>query len=85
VCGRLLPLLLQAMLKEQQLKWDTNICIFYLKGRFNLNTKIEPVGFENCFVSEMTVAELKFGVENSEHVEKNRKENASKRHLSTRR
>lgn len=44
---------------------DTNICIFFLKGRYNLNTKIEQIGEENCFISEMTVAEMKFGVENS--------------------
>lgn len=51
---------------------DTNICIFYLKGRFNLNTKVELVGLENCFISEITIAELKFGAENSEHIEENR-------------
>jgi tRNA(fMet)-specific endonuclease VapC len=28
---------------------------------------------ENCYVSEITIAELKFGVENSESKEKNRK------------
>jgi tRNA(fMet)-specific endonuclease VapC len=44
---------------------DTNICIFFLKGRYNLNTKIEQIGEENCFISEMTVAQMKFGVENS--------------------
>jgi len=52
---------------------DTNICIFYLKGLFNLNTKIAQVGVENCYVSEITIAELKFGAENSENFEKNRK------------
>ena len=51
---------------------DTNICIFYLKGRFDLDTKVRNVGVDNCFVSEITVAELKFGAENSEHVERNR-------------
>ncbi len=51
---------------------DTNICIFYLKGRFDLDTKVRNVGVENCFISEITVAELKFGAENSEHVERNR-------------
>lgn len=51
---------------------DTNIGIFYLKGQFNLNTKIERVGVENGFVSEITIAELKFGAENSEYIEKNR-------------
>lgn len=42
---------------------DTNIIIFWLKGRFGLNEKIKAVGDDNCFVSEVTVAELRFGVE----------------------
>lgn len=52
---------------------DTNICIYFLKGLFNLDKKIEKAGISNCFVSEITVAELKFGAENSEHRERNRK------------
>ena len=34
--------------------------------------RIEGVGFENIFISEITVAELKYGAEKSEHIEKNR-------------
>ena len=52
---------------------DTNICVYFLKGLYNLDKQIEKVESENCFVSEITIAELKFGVENSEHQEKNRK------------
>jgi tRNA(fMet)-specific endonuclease VapC len=52
---------------------DTNICIYFLKGMFNLDKRIESAGLANCFVSEITVAELKFGAENSENQEKNRK------------
>jgi tRNA(fMet)-specific endonuclease VapC len=48
---------------------DTNICIFYIKGQYELNNKIAEVGEQNCFISEMTVAELKYGVENSKTVE----------------
>lgn len=44
---------------------DTNICIYFLKGQFELGKKISNVGEHNCFISEITVAELKFGVENS--------------------
>lgn len=44
---------------------DTNICIFFIKGQYNLYRKIKEVGEENCFISEITVAELKYGVENS--------------------
>ena len=51
---------------------DTNICIYYLKGLYNLNEKINNVGSENCYISEITVAELKFGVENSKQKKKNR-------------
>ncbi|HEY0771730.1 MAG TPA: type II toxin-antitoxin system VapC family toxin [Sphingobacteriaceae bacterium] len=52
---------------------DTNICVYFAKGRYDLDRKIEQAGVENCLLSEITIAELKFGVENSEHREKNRK------------
>jgi tRNA(fMet)-specific endonuclease VapC len=44
-----------------------------LKGLYRLDAKIERVGSDNCFLSEITVAELKFGVENSSYKDKNRK------------
>jgi len=44
-----------------------------MKGKFDLETKFDSVPAENLFISEMTLAELKFGVENSEHREKNKK------------
>lgn len=52
---------------------DTNICIYFIKGQFELNKKIAEIGEQNCFISEMTVAELKYGVENSKTVEAMRK------------
>ena len=52
---------------------DTNICIYYTKGKFNLKEKFQTVDPDNCFVSEITLAELMFGVENSENKEKNQK------------
>lgn len=52
---------------------DTNICIFFMKGKYRLDKKIEEVKPENCLISEITLAELKFGVEHSEMKEKNRK------------
>jgi tRNA(fMet)-specific endonuclease VapC len=48
---------------------DTNICIFFIKGQYELNKKIAEIGVENCFISEMTFAELKYGIENSKTVE----------------
>lgn len=54
---------------------DTNIIIFWLKGRYGINEKVKTAGAENCFVSEVTVAELRFGVECSvpEVIEEKRK------------
>ena len=53
---------------------DTNICIHYLKGQYELHQKITQVGFSACYLSEITIAELLFGVENSaeDKREKNR-------------
>ena len=48
---------------------DTTICIYFLKGLYNLDKKIAEVGEENCFISEVTVAEMKYGVENSKTIE----------------
>lgn len=52
---------------------NTNICIYYITGKFDLKKKFEKVDPENCFISEITLAELKFGVENSEKKEKNQR------------
>ena len=46
---------------------DTNICIFFLRGKMNIDTKIDKVGVENCYISEITVAELLYGVECSDN------------------
>ncbi len=52
---------------------DTNICVYFFNGKFNLREKIDNVGFENCCVSEITIAELKYGVAKSKYKEKNLK------------
>ena len=50
---------------------DTNICIHFFRGRFNLIQKFTEIGLENCAISEITLAELVFGAENSENPERN--------------
>ena len=52
---------------------DTNICIYYIKGLYDLKSKFKEVDPENCFISEITLAELKFGVAKSQAKEKNQK------------
>jgi tRNA(fMet)-specific endonuclease VapC len=52
---------------------DTNICAYFLNGKFDLKAKFDDIGIENCMVSEITIAELKYGVEKSTLKDKNRK------------
>lgn len=42
---------------------DTNLCIFLLRGKYNIDKNIDAVGIDNCYISEITVAELKYGAE----------------------
>ncbi len=50
---------------------DTNICIHFFRGRFNLLEKFETIKMTNCVISEITLAELTFGSENSPNPKKN--------------
>ena len=45
---------------------DTDICIHFLKGELELDQKVKSVGLSNCFLSEITILELTYGVENSD-------------------
>lgn len=44
-----------------------------MKGKFDLEAKFDKVYAENCFISEITLAELKFGIAKSEKPLKNKK------------
>jgi tRNA(fMet)-specific endonuclease VapC len=44
---------------------DTNICIHFFRGRFNLSEKFISEGIDQFAISEITLAELVFGAENS--------------------
>lgn len=44
---------------------DTNICVHFLRGEHRLNEKLAAIGLAQCFISEITVAELLFGAANS--------------------
>ena len=49
---------------------DTNICVFCMRGMYEMNRKIAVAGIGNCFLSEITVAELYYGAENSNNPQK---------------
>jgi tRNA(fMet)-specific endonuclease VapC len=44
---------------------DTSTCVFFLRGKLNLDVTFREKGRENCFISEITVVELRYGAENS--------------------
>ncbi len=44
---------------------DTNICIHWTKNEYGIAEKLEQVGYDNCFISELTIAEVLYGVANS--------------------
>lgn len=52
---------------------DTNICVFFLRGKLNLDEIIKEKGSGNCFISEITVVELFYGAENSDNTAKSHK------------
>ena len=52
---------------------DTNICVFFLRGKLNLDEIIRDKGRENCFISEITVVEIRYGAENSDDPKKSHK------------
>jgi len=49
---------------------DTNICIYFLRGKLNFNNFVEGEWRKNCCISEVTVLELRYGAENSNYPEK---------------
>ena len=48
---------------RQKYLLDTCICVYWLRDKFNVKDRVNSVGLENCYISEITVAELKFGME----------------------
>lgn len=50
-------------MKHQRYLLDTNICAFWLRDKYDVKHRVNEVGMENCYISEITIAELKFGKE----------------------
>lgn len=44
-----------------------------MKGKFNLDVKFAELNANSCYISEITLAELKFGVQKSDKPEKNKR------------
>jgi tRNA(fMet)-specific endonuclease VapC len=55
---------------------DTNVCIHFIKNEIKVVQKVKEVNIENCYLSEMTLLELIYGIANSQSTRKS--ENRSK-------
>ena len=53
---------------------DTNICIYLFKDKYGIKEKLIEIGLSNCFISEITLAELIYGAECSANTKKHTKE-----------
>ncbi len=51
---------------------DTNICVFILRQKYGVGEQMLKAGVSNCFISELTHAELLYGAECSDNPEKNK-------------
>jgi tRNA(fMet)-specific endonuclease VapC len=51
---------------------DTDICVSYLRGKYALDETMNSVGYINCFVSEVTIAELIYGAHKSGDFERHK-------------
>jgi tRNA(fMet)-specific endonuclease VapC len=52
---------------------DTSICVFFLRGKLDLDKTMKEKGRQNCYISEIAVLELRFGAENSDNPVKSNK------------
>ena len=50
---------------------DTCICVFLFRNKYNVKDKLNEVGCRNCYISDVTLAELKFGAYKSDLCEQN--------------
>jgi tRNA(fMet)-specific endonuclease VapC len=61
------------MKKNKSYLLDTDIIIYWLKNKFpSIDEKINRVGESHIFISTISVAELYFGVHNSDRIEENK-------------
>lgn len=55
---------------KKQYLLDTNICIYLLKKQYRIAEQLIKIGRENCFISDITLAELYYGASRSGQKEK---------------
>lgn len=50
---------------------DTSIVAFLFRGKYSIGQHLRTMGADQCFVSDVTIAELTYGAYHSDKVERN--------------
>lgn len=50
---------------------DTSICVFLFRNKFGIKECLEKIGKSQCYISEITIAELTYGAYKSNRVNEN--------------
>lgn len=50
---------------------DTSICVFLLRQKYGIAEKLVQISPSQCYVSEVTIAELKYGAYKSNRIKEN--------------
>ena len=50
---------------------DTSICVFLFRGKYDIDMKLNEVGHAKCFISEVVLAELRYGAYKSDRTSEN--------------
>lgn len=50
---------------------DTCICVFLFRNKYNIEKRLNQIGYKDCYVSEVTLAELRYGAYKSDRTEQN--------------
>lgn len=50
---------------------DTSIVVFLFRGKYNIGQHLRTIDADQCFVSDVTIAELTYGAYHSDRVEWN--------------
>lgn len=52
---------------------DTSICVFLFREHREVTQKLNAIGFHRCFITDVVLAELRYGAFKSDYVEDNLK------------
>jgi len=52
---------------------DTSICVFHFREHREVTQQLNKIGYSHCFISDVVLAELRYGAFKSDYVEDNLK------------